>query len=255
MMIPVLPPLLLVLVFTPTFAIRVNNVIARSPPDSPPFAHDGYVGQIAQVDHEPLYMHEQWHNRHVELATANDTEAESVHPANATALSTLSNSKDWDDEAVEHRCITILSQTHDMPTNPAGMEPCYNVRSIDIDVGTFEADLRIFQVSVPREGWQDMKPDSLSLIINYEHAEVAERQNNDDSIAKRNLDANSANGEGTWEEEDHSQGNDWLRLGSSRVEPKQIGALTLSGTVHEDGRVLLDERYESFPSPSGYKRI
>ena len=207
---------------------------------------------MVESSHEPFFMHEQWHNRHVEVAVANETTA-IISPAGhvnntgldnfagtandivpALAMTDLTtDTEDWE-ELTEHLCKTALSDAHDIATNPSGIESCYNILTFDIASGTFDADLRIFQISLAREGWQDMKSDSLSLGLNYEHAEVSERTSDDHANVKGSMNE----GQQDWRQ-DHERANDWLRLGSNRMEPKRVAILKLTGTMNEGGRLKL----------------
>ena len=248
--------LLVLLLSTPIHAIRANNVIIRSATGAPSFNHDGYVAQMIESGHEPSFMHEQWHNRHVEVAGANETTASTAPTGhvNSTGLydhgekasdtvpalamtDTTIDTDEWD-ELTEQLCITSLSDIHDIATNPSGIESCYNILNFDIKSGTFDADLRIFQISLPREGWQGMKSNSLRLGLNYAHAEVSKTTSNSHTKAKRSVDE----GRQEWRAQDHGQANDWLRLRSSRVEPKRVGVLRLTGIIDEAGKAKSNAR-------------
>jgi len=57
------------------------------------------------------------------------------------------NMTQWENETLS-ACTATLS-TLSTATNPSGMAICYNLVQLDTNLGTFMADLRLFQVSPP----------------------------------------------------------------------------------------------------------
>lgn len=59
-------------------------------------------------------------------------------------------------------------------TNPSGTCVCYNLPLLNNSTGTFEADLRLFQLSEPRGDFQGIPQDSIEVELSYNGASVSE---------------------------------------------------------------------------------
>lgn len=59
-------------------------------------------------------------------------------------------------------------------TNPSGTCVCYNLPLLNNQTGTFEADLRLFQISSPRGEFQGIPPDKIEVELSYNGASVSE---------------------------------------------------------------------------------
>ncbi|KAH6612938.1 hypothetical protein B0J18DRAFT_71209 [Chaetomium sp. MPI-SDFR-AT-0129] len=59
-------------------------------------------------------------------------------------------------------------------TNPSGTCVCYNLPLLNSQTGTFEADLRLFQISSPRGEFQGIPPDKIEVELSYNGASVSE---------------------------------------------------------------------------------
>ncbi|KAF4994072.1 hypothetical protein FGRMN_5987 [Fusarium graminum] len=80
-------------------------------------------------------------------------------------------------------CRAVLGGLH-KSTNPSGTCVCYNLPSLDVKTGVFEADLRLYQVSEPRGSFAAVEPKDINVGISYNGASVMP------------IDANSVNGTG-----------------------------------------------------------
>ncbi|KAI1496042.1 hypothetical protein F5X99DRAFT_422427 [Biscogniauxia marginata] len=100
------------------------------------------------------------------------------------------NMTEWNADTME-ACTTALSQLR-TATNPSGMAVCYNIPSLDTNVGTFMADLRLFQVSTPSGDFQGIAPQDISGGVQYNGATASQvsrtvnaRDTKNDSLVKR----------------------------------------------------------------------
>ena len=58
-------------------------------------------------------------------------------------------------------CITRLS-TLPQASNPSGTCVCYNLPALDRNLGTFEADLRLYSLGEPRDGFVGISPQNIA---------------------------------------------------------------------------------------------
>ncbi|KAM3500401.1 hypothetical protein MY10362_006439 [Beauveria mimosiformis] len=52
-------------------------------------------------------------------------------------------------------------------TNPSGNCICYNLPSLDARTGVFEAELRLYKVSEPRDSWAGIAPAGIKVSVSY----------------------------------------------------------------------------------------
>lgn len=76
----------------------------------------------------------------------------------------------WDQETTA-ACRAVLTSLH-QSTNPSGSCVCYNLPSLDIKTGVFEADLRLFQVNEPRGSFEGISSKDISVGVSYTGASV-----------------------------------------------------------------------------------
>lgn len=84
----------------------------------------------------------------------------------------MDKSADWD-EKTESACSTALMNLHGVATNPSGLAACYNVQSLDIVIGSFEVDLRLYRISAPTGGWLKLDSSSVGVGLTYASATIA----------------------------------------------------------------------------------
>ena len=99
------------------------------------------------------------------ITDSSKTSAVKVNPdgtLNMTAWNTATDKACMD-------ALSLLSQS----TNPSGNCICYNLPSLDADGGVFEAELRLYKVSTPREEFTDVKPEDVGVKVLYASADVS----------------------------------------------------------------------------------
>ncbi|KIL86837.1 hypothetical protein FAVG1_10093 [Fusarium avenaceum] len=75
-------------------------------------------------------------------------------------------------------CRSVLGGLH-KSTNPSGTCVCYNLPSLDVKTGVFEADLRLYQVSQARGSFAAVAPEDINVGISYDGASAMPIQPND----------------------------------------------------------------------------
>ncbi|KAJ4257507.1 hypothetical protein NW762_008631 [Fusarium torreyae] len=68
-------------------------------------------------------------------------------------------------------CRSVLGGLH-QSTNPSGTCVCYNLPSLDVKTGVFEADLRLYQVSQARGSFAAVAPEDINVGVSYSGASV-----------------------------------------------------------------------------------
>ncbi|OAA38181.1 hypothetical protein BBO_07190 [Beauveria brongniartii RCEF 3172] len=58
-------------------------------------------------------------------------------------------------------------------TNPSGNCICYNLPSLDARTGVFEAELRLYKVSEPRDSWAGIAPAGIKVSVSYSGASAS----------------------------------------------------------------------------------
>ncbi|KAI0007657.1 hypothetical protein F4779DRAFT_628963 [Xylariaceae sp. FL0662B] len=81
------------------------------------------------------------------------------------------NMTSWNEDT-SAACMSVLSQLT-AASNPSGTAICYNLPSLDTNAGTFMADLRLFQISTPREDFEGIPPADISVGLQYNGASVS----------------------------------------------------------------------------------
>ncbi|RGP80129.1 hypothetical protein FLONG3_1663 [Fusarium longipes] len=66
-------------------------------------------------------------------------------------------------------CRTALGGLH-KSTNPSGTCVCYNLPSLNMKTGVFEADVRLYQVSQPRGSFAAVAPENINVAIKFNGA-------------------------------------------------------------------------------------
>ncbi|KAG5915962.1 hypothetical protein E4U42_007859 [Claviceps africana] len=95
--------------------------------------------------------------------------------ANAVVSSTKDNggldTAAWN-AATDKACIDALSVLP-RSSNPSGNCVCYNLPSLDVTTGIFEADLRLYRVSDPKDNFTSVSPESVKVGLQYHGASVS----------------------------------------------------------------------------------
>jgi hypothetical protein len=77
----------------------------------------------------------------------------------------------WDTMAND-ACNSALSHLS-VASNPSGTCICYNLPALDNTTGTFEADLRLFQISSPTGDFTGIPPQNIQVGLAYKGASVS----------------------------------------------------------------------------------
>lgn len=77
----------------------------------------------------------------------------------------------WDDTATA-ACDDALTKLPES-SNPSGTCICYNLPALDNSTGTFEADLRLFQLSTPSGEFEGIPPENIQVGLSYSGASVS----------------------------------------------------------------------------------
>ncbi|KIH92669.1 hypothetical protein SPBR_02986 [Sporothrix brasiliensis 5110] len=163
--------------------IVVASVLARQ-------AHAGFRGVVAGEALAGRTTHD-WERR---MAAALAEEANYVPrvvvkraETNATAGTTMTtttagtgvvlnadgtiNMTAWDNTATA-ACNAALTKLPES-SNPSGTCICYNLPALDNTTGTFEADLRLFQLSTPSGEFEGIPPENIQVGLSYASASVS----------------------------------------------------------------------------------
>lgn len=71
----------------------------------------------------------------------------------------------WDQDT-NNACVAALRAIQ-RASNPSGNCICYNLPSLDTKSGVFEAELRLYKVSEPRDIWTGVKPADIKVSVSY----------------------------------------------------------------------------------------
>ena len=140
--------------------------------------------------------------------------------------STLKDVVDSWEITTETACTSALAYMIYPARNPSGMVPCYNIQLFNQQNGSFEADLRIFQVYLAQGEWKDSPIKHLSVGLSYSHARIRHKV---PPMRKPDTDESAV-----WSSV-KGESSDWRHLRSNRIPPRQMGHLRLIGQVDQNG--------------------
>jgi hypothetical protein len=78
----------------------------------------------------------------------------------------------WDQDTAA-ACLKALNPFGGHTSNPAGMAACYNLPSYDSTTGVFQADLRLYHLSDPRDEWAGVQSQDVNVGLSYVGAAVS----------------------------------------------------------------------------------
>ncbi|KAI3396625.1 hypothetical protein diail_11879 [Diaporthe ilicicola] len=81
------------------------------------------------------------------------------------------NMAEWEAQ-VSTACQQALSKLP-QSTNPSGTCTCYNLPALNTQTGAFEADLRLYQLSTPREDFTGIPANQVQVALSYNGASVS----------------------------------------------------------------------------------
>lgn len=76
--------------------------------------------------------------------------------------------EEWDD-LTNSACVQALAALP-RSTNPSGYCICYNLPSLNADTGSFEADLRMYRLNLPRDAFVGVEPENVSVDVFFNGA-------------------------------------------------------------------------------------
>ncbi|KAI2605598.1 hypothetical protein GGR54DRAFT_620840 [Hypoxylon sp. NC1633] len=82
-----------------------------------------------------------------------------------------SNMTQWNTDTTA-ACMAALSSLT-AASNPSGASVCYNLFSLDTNAGTFMADVRLFQISLPFGDFQGIPPQNIEVGLQYNGASAS----------------------------------------------------------------------------------
>ncbi|RDI82710.1 hypothetical protein Vi05172_g7169 [Venturia inaequalis] len=77
----------------------------------------------------------------------------------------------WNSQA-EQACMTSVMNLKGKSSNPAGLAVCYNVPYLDEAKGTFEAELRMYNISMPLGEFMGITPAMMLVTLQYQGATI-----------------------------------------------------------------------------------
>jgi hypothetical protein len=77
----------------------------------------------------------------------------------------------WNNEAGQ-KCAEAVAKLGGKASNPSGLAACYNIPYLDDAKGTFEAEVRIFNVSAPTGDFVSLAQGSMMLNLEYANASL-----------------------------------------------------------------------------------
>ena len=204
----------------------IGHLIPKSTVDIPYSSrHLGYIASKVRRDaHALTNGHELYHARNV--APSPSAVAVNIQPS--AMSSPILDTASWNSQTVE-ACAKAVGAMNGVASNPSGMAACYNVRQLDNSTGVFEADVRLYRVAQPTNGWTTQ---SITVGMSYLGAAVAlERSGN----AKRDSTIVTFPTE---------------KRGVTL--PQTVQNLTFAGKVNDDLMGWLKNQYASFISSRSY---
>ena len=210
--------------------------------------HNAYIDQRMREDPHNLLNHQAWHQRNIMMTptdpslfldSSNTTDTgnaassvpnpqdTSVSPPSALKESlpqalgmTTAIEKQDDsltlDQTTEVACVLAVSGMNGVASNPSGMAACYNIQSVNNITGTFNTNLRIYQVCGPKGDWLEISGSSVSLGLDYARAIVTKH---DEIEETRNANASLMS----------THGSEVIRSRSNRTPPHKFASLALTG--------------------------
>ncbi|KAF5019972.1 hypothetical protein F66182_8003 [Fusarium sp. NRRL 66182] len=148
---------------TALFVLSASSAAASLSPSS----FDAILRRADDVLHRPYVsllstpLASRDENATVDQLPAGDIPLNADGSFNLTAWNTETNAA----------CRSALGGLH-QSSNPSGTCVCYNLPSLDVKTGVFEADLRLYQVSEARDSFAAVAPEDINVGVSYNGASV-----------------------------------------------------------------------------------
>jgi hypothetical protein len=82
------------------------------------------------------------------------------------------SSSTWDQDT-SAACTKALTTLNGNTTNPSGIAVCYNLPYYDNTTGIFQADLRLYHISDPRNEWAGVQSQDVNAALSYAGAAIS----------------------------------------------------------------------------------
>ena len=92
--------------------------------------------------------------------------------AAALAAPTNADPARWNADA-DMKCSRAVEEFKGRATNPSGMTACYNIPFLNVEKGTFEAELRIYSTSPPFGEFEGVPPENMMVTLSYKSASLS----------------------------------------------------------------------------------
>ncbi|KAF2668481.1 hypothetical protein BT63DRAFT_414486 [Microthyrium microscopicum] len=102
---------------------------------------------------------------------AADIPTGSVALSSLAAVTQAADPATWNAQA-DQACSGVVMKLNGQAGNPSGMVACYNVPFLDTQKGTFEAELRIFNVSMPSGDFAGTSATNMMVTFKFQSASV-----------------------------------------------------------------------------------
>ena len=149
--------------------------------------------------------------------------------ATATSTSLLANGSidttQWDAQA-SAACMNAIDMLNGNSSNPTGLIACYNVPYLDQNNGTFEAELRIFNISMPTGQWVGVTASQMMVALSFQDATIqasdglvpVKRDMDFQPLLKRQMTTTSS----------------MMATTTSMMTPSQVAIRTYVGQIHQN---------------------
>ena len=108
------------------------------------------------------------------IALSSVTGSAALSAAIATAATPAADPATWNNEAGQ-KCAEAVAKLGGKASNPSGLAACYNLPYLDNTKGTFEAEVRIFNVSAATGDFVSVAQGSMMLNLEYANASLTVR--------------------------------------------------------------------------------
>ncbi|MCJ1278313.1 hypothetical protein MMC21_006128 [Puttea exsequens] len=214
-------------ILLPLFAASTSNIQTSSIAEARPSTSSVRNGKMLSRQPEPLVLHhEQWQQRKVMLQPNTSLSSPLAtfvpFPLSPSAFENAAIANDqagWDDHA-DAACMLALNALNGFTSNPSGLSTCYNIRTWDNETGAFEADLRLYRVSLSLDEWAKPDTSRTRLEVLYARAKVSMSNN---QRMMRDIAEIPSQG---WQQGDARES---YRLRACGVPPRKIMQLVLLG--------------------------
>ena len=161
-------------------------------------------------------------------STSRHSSLANVLPIMKVAKIDISSDEDWS-SLVDVACANALALFEGHASNPSSVSACYNVRTLESVMGTFEAELRLYRIAAPREDWMRLNGQSIEVGVEFDQAKVTVSGGRNGKRGIVTVEMPLVEGD---------EARDMWRRRAGGIMPKMFGSWTLAGII--DGNVTVD---------------